>query len=108
MDDRHGMTRAQQRAIRPEMVDFVLEHADVDLEAGNGCRASRISNRRVTDLLRDRADVAVVERARNIVVITCGEEIVTVMRDYNQNGRRFRRQWPTWSSRPTKRFACAA
>jgi hypothetical protein len=72
---RHGMTRAQQRAIRPEMVDFVLEHADVDLEAGNGCRASRISNRRVTDILRGGADVAVVERARNIVVITCGEEI---------------------------------
>src|SRR5579862_4664733 len=105
---RHGMTHAQQRAIRPQMVHFVLEHADVDLEAGNGCRAYRISSRGVTDLLRSGADVAVAERVRNIVVIACGGEIVTVMHDCNQAGRRYRRQWPTWSSRPTNRCPCAA
>jgi hypothetical protein len=42
-------------------------------------------------------------------VITSEErgEIVTVMHDCSQDGRRYRRQWPTWS-RPARRYARAA
>ena len=105
----HAMRRAQQRAIRPEIVDFILQNADVDLEAGNGCRAHRISNRGIAQLLRRGALMAIVERVRNIVVIMSDEtgEVVTALHDCNRRGCRYRKQWPTWS-RPGRRYAHAA
>jgi hypothetical protein len=48
----HAMRRAQQRGIRPGVVDFVLGNADRDLEAGNGCRAYRISRTGAAELIR--------------------------------------------------------
>ena len=96
----HAMRRAQQRGIRPAVVDFVLGNADRDLEAGNGCRAYRISKKRLAELCsKAAAKVSEVERATNVVVILHEDsgEVITVMHDRNKTGRRYRRQWPTWS-----------
>lgn len=103
----HAVRRAQQRGIRPGVVDFVLGNADRDLEAGNGCRAYRISRRGVAELIRKGDKVWEVERATDVIVIVRedGGEVVTVMHDQNAEGRRYRRQWPTWSDRRKRRQA---
>ena len=91
------------------MVDFVLQHFDVGLEACNGFRAYRISHKAAAELLRIGVAVSEVDRAKNVVVIvhldSC--EIVTVMHDRNSGGRRYRKQWPTWKRR-SKRYSRAA
>ncbi len=93
----HARIRAQQRAIRPATVELILQHFDVDLEAGNGCRSYRISHWAAAELLREGVAVSAVDKARNVVVIVHNDsgEIVTVMHDCNPDGRRYRRQWPT-------------
>lgn len=100
----HATIRAQQRGIRLPVVDFILQHFDVDLEAGDGCRSHRISKRAASELLRNGVAVSEVDRARNVVLIVREDsgEIVTVMHDCTPYGRRYRRQWPTWT-RPSKR-----
>lgn len=103
----HAMRRAQQRGIRPGVIDFVLGNADRDLEAGNGCRAYRISKKGVAELIRKGDKVWEVERATDVIVIVredCGE-VVTVMHDQSTAGRRYRKQWPTWSDRRKRRRA---
>jgi hypothetical protein len=96
----HATRRVQQRGIRPAVVDFVLRNADRDLEAGNGCRAYRISKKAQAELLLHGAQVGEVELATNVVVILHEDsgEVITAMHDRNKSGRRYRRQWPTWSS----------
>jgi hypothetical protein len=95
----HATRRAQQRGIRPAVVDFVLRNADRDLEAGNGCRAYRISKKGLAELLSHGAKVGEVALATNVVVILHEDsgEVITVMHDRNKAGRRYRRQWSTWS-----------
>jgi molybdopterin-guanine dinucleotide biosynthesis protein len=103
----HAMKRAQQRGVRPATIEFKLGHADVDLHAGDGCRTYRISKRGSAKLLRTGANVIEVDKASNIVVIVREDsgEVITVLHDFNQDGRKYRRQWPTWKS---KRSSVAA
>lgn len=101
----HAMKRAQQRGVRPATIEFILGNADVDLHAGDGCRTYRINKRGAAELLRKGANATEVDKASNIVVIVRGGEVITVLHDFNQGGRKYRRQWPTWKS---KRFSVAA
>jgi hypothetical protein len=89
------------------VVDFVIQHADVDLEAGNGCRSLRISKKGRVTLIQNGAPITDVERARDVIVVICDEcnEVITVMRDCNSSGRRYRRQFPTWRSKQYPRAA---
>lgn len=89
---------------RPAVIKFVLQHADIDLEAGNGCRAYRISDKATVELLKNGIAISELDRARNVVLIVCEDsgEIVTAMHDCNQVGRRYRRQWPTWKGPSTR------
>jgi hypothetical protein len=105
----HAQKRSRQRGIRSTVVDFVLQHADVELEAGNGCRSLRISKRGLATLIRNGASGTDVERATNVIVVVCEEnnEVVTVMHDCNSLGRRYRRQFPVWN-RPLKQQSRAA
>lgn len=105
----HAEVRAQQRGIRPATIEFVLQHADIDLEAGNGCYSCRLSHRAAAELLRKGAPISEVDKARSVVLIISKDsgEIVTVMHDRNSDGRRYRRQWPTWTQ-PSKKYAQAA
>lgn len=98
---RHAVIRAQQRGIRPQVIDCVLAQADIDLHAGDGCHSYRISNRKMAMLLKAGAlAAAVLDRAKRVVVIWSERsgEVVTVLHDYGRRGRRYRRQQPTWNS----------
>jgi len=68
---RHATVSAQQRGIRPAVIEFVLQHADIDLEAGDGCRAYRISDKATVELLKNGIAISELDRARNIVLIVC-------------------------------------
>lgn len=97
----HGQARAQQRGIRFRTIDFILEEADIDLHAGDGCSAYRLSKAALSEHLRSGDAVTTVERARDLVVIVeeASGEIVTVLHDIGRRGRRYRRQWPTRGAR---------
>jgi hypothetical protein len=104
----HARKRAQQRGIRLDVIDFVIQHADVDLEAGDGCRSLRISKRGLAMLGGDCTSLALSERAANVVVLVAADgDVVTVMHDCNSQGRRYRRQYPT-RKRPITQYSRAA
>jgi len=97
----HAQKRAQQRAVRPIVVGFVLHHADIDLEAGEGCRALRISKKKQAMLVRDGVSPSEIARAANVIVLVGNSgDVVTVMHDHNSHGRRYRRQYPTRKRSP--------
>ena len=102
----HAQKRAQQRGIRSTVVDFVLRHADVELEAGNNCRSVRISRSKLKKLRGAGASAVEVERATSVIVIVSGDsnDVITVMHDCNSRSRRYRRQFPTWNRPPKAIF----
>lgn len=92
---RHALTRSQQRGIRPEMIDYVLWEADIDLHARGGCRRYCISFRKMAALLKAGAPAAWLDRAMGVIVIWSESgKVVTVLHDHGRNGR-CRRQRPT-------------
>ena len=103
----HASKQAQRRGVRPGVIGFILHYADVDLEAGKGCRTHRISKKAAADLRRKGIAVKEVDRAMNVVVLVAEGSIVTVMHDLKKHGRKYRRQWPTWK-RSSKRYSRAA
>lgn len=96
---RHAVKRAQQRGIRPQVIDYVVAEADIDLHAGDGCRSYRISTRKVAVLMEAGAPAAGLDRANRVVVVWSERsgEVVTVMHDHGHSGRRYRRQRQTWN-----------
>ncbi len=97
---RHAMMRSQQRGIRPQVIDYVVAEADIDLHAGDGCHSYRISHQKMALLLKAGAPAAKLDRAKRVVVIWSERsgEVLTVLHDHGRCGRRYRRQRPTWKS----------
>jgi len=84
----HATRRCQQRGVPHEVVQLLLDHHDLDREAGSGCRILRISRRRV------RSDAAMLEpqlarRLENLAVIWSDDrgQIVTVLRNHGTSRR---------------------
>jgi hypothetical protein len=74
----HARIRSQQRAIRPSLLAYVLEHCDTEMDAGGRCRALRICSR-YQEPCADVHEYKLVERAKRIRVIENADgRIVTV------------------------------
>ena len=93
-DNKHYMTahaakRSQQRAIRVEIIDFVLDEADQERHVGGGCRSYWISQQELARLRKAGRDSALLERATNIVVIVHPEDgaVITAMHGYSRRAR---------------------
>jgi hypothetical protein len=96
----HAKCRAQQRGITFDTLYFVIEHSDIWLHAGEGCRSARISHKQTGELYLEGFPASVIERTRNVVVIVDpnSRSIVTVLHDNgSKSGRKYRTQWPTKS-----------
>lgn len=94
---RHATVRMQQRAIRPELLDFVIDNADLVRNAGGGCRQLQTRRR-----YRQTADVKpeIVERASRLKIIENSRgEVVTAMWSRRRpiprfgRARRFEQTW---------------
>ena len=94
----HAQTRCQQRGIKNETLEVVAVNADMITHAGSGCVAYRMSDRRISQLSREIAASAKIERAKNVVLLVDERDtrIITVMHDFGgKTGRRYRRPYAT-------------
>ena len=85
----HAAKRSQQRAIRVEIIDFVLDEADQERHVGGGCRSYWISQQELSRLRKAGRDATLLERATNIVVIVHPEHgaVITAMHGYSRRAR---------------------
>lgn len=87
----HAAARANQRGIPHNLVEAVLDNADVETPVGGGCVAYTVSRRRLEDRDVRRQLGGDIDRASKVAVI-CSDDgaIVTVMHDWGGQGRRYR------------------
>ena len=85
----HAAKRSQQRAIRVEIIDFVLDEADQERHVGGGCRRYWIRQQELARLRKAGRDTSLLERASNIVVIIHPEHgaVITAMHGYCRRAR---------------------
>lgn len=91
---RHAETRASQRGVPRDVIEAILDHADMDVPVGGGCTALRLSKRRLKDAALRRRLGARLDRLSGIAVICADDtgDIVTVLHDHGgAGGRRYRR-----------------
>jgi hypothetical protein len=99
---KHAQCRLQQRGIRPEILSFVISHADVWLHAGNGLETGRLSQYRLSQLSTEGHSASIIERAKNVVALydPSNGSVVTVLHDHNSgSGKQYRKQQPTRGNR---------
>jgi hypothetical protein len=90
----HIERRQQQRGVPRRLIDLILAHHDVDLEAGGGCRIFRVSRRALggSTMPGTRQDIERLGRLALVYSETSGR-LVTVMHVCaGSQGRRYRRQ----------------
>jgi len=98
----HAERRAQQRGIKFNTIEFVLKYGDIRLHAGEGCMSIRISQKAFTQMAQDGVSIAMMGRAKNVVVVfnLTTMEIVTLLHDYgSKDSRCYRCQLPTRSTK---------
>ena len=72
---RHAQRRAQNRGIRAEVIELILEHGDIELHAGEGLHSLQISRKGMKRLANADVPAALREKALG-VVLSDPEEIV--------------------------------
>lgn len=98
---KHAEARAQQRGIRRDIIDFILEHADRSLHAGEGLRSVSISRQNQRRLSRNGFDPQIIDRTDGVALLIDPNEncVVTIMRLHGRQARRYLRQHATRSAK---------
>jgi len=89
---KHAARRAKQRGVTHDLIDLIVDHADIEESAGSGCSILRISRNRLTKLRTQLGDTT--DRLTNLVLIWSDRSamVVTILRDHGRSsGRRYRR-----------------
>jgi len=93
---KHASRRAQQRGIRRNDIDIVLDHADQQCWVSGGCQSLSISRGRALELKREGVSSASLDRARKVALVYNADDdlVVTVLHTYQsgRRGTRYRRQ----------------
>ena len=100
MRTHHGQARMQQRGVRNDTIDLILEHADCcvprgSVWRGNNCEALTISRTRLKEMCRADHSVTQCDRAIDIILIieAATGKIITVMHaEKGSRGRAYRRK----------------
>lgn len=90
----HALQRANQRGIQSELIDAILEYADVEVPVGSGCTSLRISKRALKNEDVRRRLGPLVDRAAKTAVLWRSDDnaVVTVMKDLGSAAaRRYRK-----------------
>lgn len=90
----HASTRANQRDITRQMISDLIDFADVEHPAGDGCVVLRVSRRRLADRALRAELHCNPDKLTTLALVWCEDsaEIVTVLLDYGgAKGRRYRR-----------------
>lgn len=91
----HAVQRMQQRGIPERLVHAVLDHHDIEFEAGSGCRIIRVSRRKATSTGTFGIPKQDAEKLSRLALVYSdnGARVVTVRRDHSSRiGRRYRRK----------------
>ncbi|MAK82390.1 hypothetical protein [Phenylobacterium sp.] len=80
--------RAQQSAITPELIEVVLEHADLEFRISKRKAAIRLSNEGLSALREERGG-ALAERAASVVLILADDVVALAMRALGQPASRY-------------------
>jgi hypothetical protein len=93
----HAGRRAQQRGIRRQAIELLLDNADVVLNAGDDCETWRLSRDAVSDLIACGVPAALITQTRHLALIVAdGCRVATVLHvNKGRSGRCHRRQMPT-------------
>ena len=85
---KHAEKRSQQRGAKPELIELVLNHADIEVPVGSNCQALRVSRRTARGLnLGDRT------HRYAVIVSDDTDEIVTILpTERGRRGARYRRR----------------
>jgi hypothetical protein len=96
----HACKRLQQRAVRAEVLEFVLKNYDRGCFVGDGRRSAFITRRKLAWLREQGAPAGLVERANGVILVLAptSERVVTVMHWQRGSGARYTRQFPTWNT----------
>lgn len=89
----HACQRAQQRGIRPGLIQNIIEHHDRESEVGDDCRVLRVSRRAARDFARSGGDRQMAERLPTVAVIWSDRnaQVVTIIHDGGgRDARRYR------------------
>lgn len=74
----HAVARCQQRGIKSEVIEFVLNEADLVKTCKQGAHSMLISKRKLRHLVRKGAcSAGLAEKAEGVVLIDSGEIIIT-------------------------------
>jgi hypothetical protein len=90
----HAEARANQRGVPLDVIEAILDHADMDVPVGGGCTALRLSKRRLKDATLRKRLGSQLDRLAGIAVICADDtgDVVTVLHDRGgAEGRRYRR-----------------
>ena len=90
---RHAQMRANQRGVPNNLLDVIMAYADVDAPVGGNCTVIRISRARLLDQDVRQAAGANIDRLKSLALVwseTSGQ-VVTVLHEAGQAGRRYRR-----------------
>ncbi len=76
----HAMVRAQQRGVRPAVVDLLLARFDVERPIGSGCHAVSCSRSALDRARRDGLAASMAERLAGLVLIVAPDgSVITVL-----------------------------
>ena len=100
MKTHHAQARMQQRGVRNDTIDFILEHADCCVPRGSDWRgdnreALSVSRTRLSKMCREGHSVTQCDRAIDIILIidAATGKIITVMHaEKGSRGRAYRRK----------------
>lgn len=89
---RHAEIRCQQRGIRREVIDAILNEADRVTPAGSGAHTRHVSRKRCGALVKGGIPPQTVERLASVYVVTAGSLVVTVFHNHGRQRRRNHRR----------------
>ncbi|WP_157951587.1 hypothetical protein [Agrobacterium pusense] len=92
----HAAQRAQQRGFSNGLIQFVLDHHDVDFYAGGGCRVLRVSRQHAEQASIATLSRQLVERLVHVAIVWSDNtaQVVTILHmKSGRQGHRYRRQY---------------
>tara|TARA_B100000676_G_C17980275_1_gene788571 strand:- start:470 stop:784 length:315 start_codon:yes stop_codon:yes gene_type:complete len=95
MKTHHAQARMQQRGVRNDTIDFILEHADCCVPRGNNREALSVSRTRLNKMCHEGHSVTQCDRAIDIILIIDAATgmIITVMHaEKGSRGRAYQRK----------------
>ena len=91
---KHAGRRMNQRGIRPAELDAVLRYGDVEVRLPGGAHSLSMSRTALDELRNEGTEAHFIERLRRVAIVIANDQgsVVTALKVYGREGRRYRRE----------------